>query len=95
MPTEGGLGVDELAIEGDLEAALGRGDQLDALEDRCPSCAQLGRQTDGTVVVASGNAVLDGHTVPGVDHGRDLLLDDAPDGTPRFPVTMTVAFGDD
>jgi hypothetical protein len=66
---ERGLGEDQLAIDGDLEASLARRDQLDRLDDGRPSVGQLSRQTDGSFVVASGDAVLDADAVPRVEHG--------------------------
>jgi hypothetical protein len=67
---EVGLREDQLAVERDLEASLGGREQLDRLQDRCPSGQQLVRQTDGSRDVVSGNAELDRDAVAGIDHGR-------------------------
>src|SRR4051812_5049412 len=67
-----GFGVDQFAVEGDLETALGGRQQLDRLDDRRPSREQFVRQTDGTRYVVSGDAELDGEAVSGVEHRCSL-----------------------
>jgi hypothetical protein len=37
MPAEAGLREDQLAVQGDFEPSLGRGQQLDGADDRRPS----------------------------------------------------------
>jgi hypothetical protein len=73
MATQAGFGEDQVAVESHFEAALGRGQQLNGLDDRRPVGQEFIRQTDGTGDVVSGNAELDQDSVPGVEH-RFLLL---------------------
>jgi hypothetical protein len=70
---EGRLGKDQLAVEGDLEAALGARDEIERLDDRRPPGQQLVRQTDGTRDVVSGDAELDADAVTGVEHDADAI----------------------
>jgi hypothetical protein len=82
VPAEGSLGEDELTVEGHFEAALGRRDQLDPLDDRRPPGEELVRQTDGTGNVVSGDAELDQHVMAGVKHAEIVTGTEA--STPRF-----------
>jgi len=63
------LGEHDLVVDGDLEAALRRGDQFEAFDDRRPTGEQFVRQTDGTRNVVSGNAELDEDAMARVEHG--------------------------
>jgi hypothetical protein len=72
VPSERSLREDQFTVERDLEAALGRRDQFDVLDDRRPAREQFVRQTDGTRYVVSGNAELDLEAMSGVKH-RDIL----------------------
>jgi hypothetical protein len=66
VPFEGGLAVDQLAVEDDLKAAPGAGEQLDVLDRRGPPGEQLVRQTDGPGNVVSRNAEFDRELVLGI-----------------------------
>jgi hypothetical protein len=68
VPAQLGLGEEQLVVEGHLEAALRRGDEVEALDDRCPTVEQFVRQTDGARDVVSGNAELDEQPVLGIEH---------------------------
>lgn len=67
-----GFGEDQDVVKGDLEAPFGPRDQLDHRQDWGPTGEQFVRQTDGSGNVVSGDAELDGHPVPGVEHVRLL-----------------------
>ena len=64
-----GLAKEQFVVEADLETATIAGAQIDLNHDGRPVPENLGRQTDGTVQVVSGNAVLDDDAVFGIDHG--------------------------
>jgi len=53
------LGIDEIAVDDDLEDAAPRGDEDEVLGGVFELLEDLGRQTDGLVEVASDRAVLD------------------------------------
>jgi hypothetical protein len=55
------LRIDEVAIDGELEAAAGGGDQLQRLDLLLVRGQELGRQTDGLRLVVSHRAVLEFH----------------------------------
>ena len=53
------LGVEQLAVDGDLEAAAAGRDELEVVDLLLVSVQQLGRQTDGLWLVVSHRTVLD------------------------------------
>lgn len=53
------LGVDQPAVEGDLEDAAAGRDQRESFYGMLELVQDLGRQTDGLVEIASDRAVLD------------------------------------
>jgi hypothetical protein len=61
------LGVDQLSVDGDLEAAASRGDQLQLLDLLLVGGEQFVRQTDGLRLVVSHRAVFEFDV-----HGQDL-----------------------
>jgi hypothetical protein len=68
------LREDHLTVEGDLEASLRGGDQLNRLDDRRPALEEFVRQTDGVRDVVSGDAELDLKPVPRIDHWRSVSV---------------------
>jgi hypothetical protein len=59
VPAGGLLGVDQVAVDDDLENAAARRDQGQIGYGVLELFQDLGRQTDGSVEVASDRAVLD------------------------------------
>jgi hypothetical protein len=70
VPTQVGLGEDQVAVESDLEPSARRRHQIDVLDDRRPPVQQFVRQTDGTRHVVSGNTELDAEVVTRVKHRK-------------------------
>jgi hypothetical protein len=67
----GELAINQVAIEGDLEAAALAGNELQAGEAEFETLEQAGRQTDGLRLVASGRAIAEMNA----HHGPPYFLD--------------------
>ena len=62
----------DFSVDRDLEDPFLAGPQLDSLQDRRPPRSDLGCRTGSIIEIVSGNAVLDDHLVPRVDHALTL-----------------------